>query len=223
MTRLLAVSRSGYYKWRSVRAAGPSQAQRVADSSMRRSKRSTRALTTSMERRGSSSTCGVTGDRLPQDDRRLDASTGLRRYQRTHLHVGHDSGRLRYPQSKDRIDRRFDQGELDKVWTSDLTYLRTGAGWLYLCAVRDGCSRRVIGWAIAEHMHTDLVEAAPTMAVAVRGQRPERMIFHADRDSQYTSGLLARFARAHNLDRSVGRISVLGQCSSRIILGDFES
>lgn len=49
--------------------------------------------------------------------------------------------------------RRIDSGALNRMWTSDITYLRTGQSWLYLCAVRDGCSRRVIGWAIDEHMH----------------------------------------------------------------------
>lgn len=147
-------------------------------------------------------------NRFTQDGRCLDASAGSRRYQPSHLHAGHDGGRLDTHRPKDLIDRRFDQGELDRVWTSDITYLRTGEGWLYFCAVRDGRSRRVIGWAIAEHMHTDLVEAALAMAVAMRGQRPERVIFHADHGSQYTSGQLARFARAHDLAQSVGRTDV---------------
>jgi transposase InsO family protein len=55
-------------------------------------------------------------------------------------------------------------------------FLRTGQGWLYLCAVRDGCNRRVIGWAIDEHLHTDPVNAALTMAVAMRGELAERVI-----------------------------------------------
>lgn len=109
---------------------------------------------------------------------------------------------------KDLVDRRFDQGELDRVWTSGITYLRTGEGWLYLCAVRDGCSRRVIGWAIEETMHTDLVESALSMAVTMRGELPERVIFHADRGTQYTSGQLARFARRHGVAQSVGRTGV---------------
>ena len=88
------------------------------------------------------------------------------------------------------------------------TYLRTGQGWLYLCAVRDGCSRRVIGWAIDQHLRTDLVESALSMAVAMRGELAQEVILHADRGCQYTSAQLARFADRHNLARSVGRTGV---------------
>ena len=115
---------------------------------------------------------------------------------------------LAAPVPKDLVKRRFDTGELDRVWTSDITYLRTGQGWLYLCAVRDGCSRRVIGWAIDEHLHTDLVESALSMAVAMRGELAETVILHADRGCQYTSAQLARFADVHNVARSVGRTGV---------------
>jgi transposase InsO family protein len=106
------------------------------------------------------------------------------------------------------VKRRFDTGALNLVWTSDITYLKTGEGWLYLCAVRDGCSRRVIGWAIDDHMRSDLVESAVTMAVALRGELAETVILHADRGCQYTSSQLARFAGEHNLTRSVGRTGV---------------
>lgn len=109
---------------------------------------------------------------------------------------------------KDLVNRRFDTGDLNRVWTSDITYVRTGEGWLYLCAVRDGYSRRVVGWAIEEHLHTDLVESALAMAVAMRGGLAGQVVFHADRGFQYTSGQLARFADKYNLVRSVGRTGV---------------
>jgi transposase InsO family protein len=62
--------------------------------------------------------------------------------------------------------------------------LGTAEGWLYLCAVRDGCSRRVIGWALDEYLHTDLVQAAVAMAVAMRGELAEQVVLHADRGCQ---------------------------------------
>ena len=108
----------------------------------------------------------------------------------------------------DLVERNFDQGQLDLVWTSDITYLRTGEGWLYLCAVRDGCSRKVLGWAIEDHMHTDLVEAAVRSAVAMRGRDVTGVILHADRGSQYTSDQLSRTAQELGLRLSVGRTGV---------------
>ncbi|MBS4727452.1 IS3 family transposase [Mycobacterium sp. SM1] len=109
---------------------------------------------------------------------------------------------------KDPLTRRFDTAILNRVWTSDITYLGTGEGWLYLCAVRDGCSRKVIGWAIDDCLRTDLVQGALEMAVAMRGEPAQQVVVHADRGCQYTSAQLARLAREHNLARSVGRTGV---------------
>jgi putative transposase len=73
------------------------------------------------------------------------------------------------------------------VWTSDITYLATGQGWLYLCAVRDGHSRRVIGYAFSDSLHTDIVESALRRAVTFRDTDTAGVILHADRGCQYTS------------------------------------
>jgi putative transposase len=103
------------------------------------------------------------------------------------------------------VDRNWDTGTLDRVWTSDITYLPTGQGWVYLCAVRDGCSRRVIGWAMAHHMGTELVTDALDMAVTFRGDRPARVVFHADRGTQPVqldaNGRIRRPARSGLLRR----------------------
>jgi putative transposase len=108
----------------------------------------------------------------------------------------------------DLVGRLFDRGRLDAVWTSDITYLGTDQGWLYLCAVRDGWSRRVLGWAIEDHLRTDLVQAALSMAVTLRGQLPEKVIFHADRGTQYTSAQIADAATDFGVLRSMGRTGV---------------
>jgi putative transposase len=81
----------------------------------------------------------------------------------------------------DLVKRSWDTGVLNQVWVSDITYLRTWQGWLYLAVVLDAHSRRVIGWAIDEHMRADLVEDALRMAVTLRGDLPGTVIFHTDR------------------------------------------
>ena len=108
----------------------------------------------------------------------------------------------------DLIERQFDQGDRDRAWFSDITYLRTGEGWAYLCVVRDGHTRRILGRCVADNMHTDLVEAALRQAVALRGVLPRKVIFHADRGTQYTSGQLADAAKDLGLLQSMGRTGV---------------
>jgi putative transposase len=94
------------------------------------------------------------------------------------------------------------------VWTSAITYLATGQGWLYLCAVRDGHSRRVIGYAFSDSLHTDVVESALRRAVTFRGVDTTGVIFHADRGCQYTSAHLARVADDLAVRLSVGRTGI---------------
>jgi len=84
----------------------------------------------------------------------------------------------------DATKRRWDSGALNAVWVGDISYLRTWQGWLYLATVIDAHSRRVIGWAIDEHMRTDLVEDALQMAITLRGELPANVVFHTDRGTQ---------------------------------------
>jgi len=209
MCELLEVSRSGFYKWRTTQAAGPSPAARR------------RAELDSKVAAFHKASDGVYGAPRILADLREDGETVSRKTVAASLRrqgLAGISPRTFAPATtlvdlddmmpKDLVKRCFDAGRLDVVWTSDITYLRTGEGWLYLCAVRDGCSRRVIGWAIDEHLHTDLVEAAVAMAVTMRGTLAEKVVLHADRGCQYTSAQMARFAHAHNLARSVGRTGV---------------
>jgi transposase InsO family protein len=80
--------------------------------------------------------------------------------------------------------REWDTGGLNQVWVGDITYLRTWEGWVYLATVIDAHSRRVIGWAIAAHLRTDLIEDVLVMAMTLRGDRPAHVIFHSDRGTQ---------------------------------------
>jgi transposase InsO family protein len=108
----------------------------------------------------------------------------------------------------DLVKRSWDTGVLNQVWVSDITYLRTWQGWLYLAVVLDAHSRRVIGWAIDEHMRADLVEGALKMAITLRGDLSGTVIFHANRGTQYASRQITKFADANGLTRSMGYTGV---------------
>jgi putative transposase len=118
----------------------------------------------------------------------------------------------------DLIQRNFAPGvEMDRRYVGDITYVSTWEGWAYLATVIDLSSRRVVGWAIADHMRTELVEDALTMAFEHRSPE-EGVIFHSDRGCQYTSGDFAELARANGVVLSVGR---KGECWDNAVAESF--
>ena len=110
----------------------------------------------------------------------------------------------------DLIGRIFGPGvrEVDTAWCGDITYVRTWEGWLYLATVIDLESRRVVGFAMADHMRTSLVCDALEMAITQRRPAPG-LIFHADRGSQYTSRTFRKLLKEHHITQSLSRP---GQC-----------
>lgn len=123
------------------------------------------------------------------------------------------------PARADRIGRDFtvDAAVLNTRWCGDITYIRTWEGWLYLATVIDIASRRVVGWATADHLRTDLVETA--LRDAVTRRRPEAgVVFHSDRGCQYTSTQFADAARDLGVTLSVGRT---GQCWDNALAESF--
>jgi transposase InsO family protein len=110
----------------------------------------------------------------------------------------------------DAIRRDFttDAAKINARWCGDITYIGTWEGWLYLATVIDIASRRVVGYALADHLRTELVSAALANAVAARDPAPG-VIFHADRGCQYTSAEFAGLASNYAVTLSHGRT---GQC-----------
>jgi len=120
--------------------------------------------------------------------------------------------------ARDLIQRQFEPGpELDRRYVGDITYISTWEGWAYLATVIDLASRKVVGWALADHMRTVLVEEALQMAFVQR-RPPEGVIFHSDRGCQYTSGDYAQLARANGVVLSVGR---KGECWDNAVAESF--
>lgn len=110
--------------------------------------------------------------------------------------------------ASDHVRRQFNPDAPDQAWCGDITYLRTGQGWLFLATVIDLFSRRVIGWSLASHMRTSLVADALNMAVATRGGSVQGVIFHSDRGSQYTSEDFAELCTSHAVTQSMGATGV---------------
>jgi transposase InsO family protein len=119
----------------------------------------------------------------------------------------------------DHIRRDFttDAARINTRWCGDITYIPTWEGWLYLATVIDIGSRRVVGWATADHLRTDLVAEALTNAVHVRRPAPG-VLFHSDRGCQYTSAAYAALADDLDVTLSVGRS---GQCWDNAVAESF--
>jgi putative transposase len=106
----------------------------------------------------------------------------------------------------DLVKRDFVKPQQDIAWCGDISYIRTWEGWLYLATVIDLGSRRVVGYAMADHMRTELIEDALKMAVKTRGvNKMDNVIFHSDKGSQYTSADFAKTCVLLGILRSVGR------------------
>jgi putative transposase len=100
------------------------------------------------------------------------------------------------------LDRRFARARLNEVWLTDITYIPTAEGFLYLAGVMDLCSRRIIGWSMAGHLRSELVEDALRMALEAR--RPGAgLIHHSDRGVQYACGPYQRLLRRHGITTSM--------------------
>jgi len=112
------------------------------------------------------------------------------------------------PPIPDRVGRNFAPGETDRCWVGDITYVPTTAGWLFLATVIDLGSRRLLGYAMADHMRTSLVLDALDMAVQARGGKVAGTIFHSDRGSQYLSDNYQAALRGRKMLQSVGRTGV---------------
>jgi transposase InsO family protein len=112
------------------------------------------------------------------------------------------------PAIPDLVHGDFTAPAPDVLWVGDITYIRTWEGWVYLATVLDVFSRRVIGWAVANHMRASLVCEAMRMAVAARGGHVAGVIFHSDHGSQYTAAEFRALCAAHGVQQSMGRTGV---------------
>lgn len=115
------------------------------------------------------------------------------------------------------LNQDFSSPAADRKWVSDITYIDTAEGWLYLASVLDLFSRRVVGWAMADHMGTSLVQEALQMAMFQRHPPPGWM-HHSDQGSQYTSEAYQQALAAHHCQVSMSRV---GNCFDNAAMESF--
>jgi putative transposase len=116
----------------------------------------------------------------------------------------------------DLVDRHFSVDRPDQLWVADITYIPTWAGFLFLAVVLDACSWRIVGWAMATHLRTELVLDALNMALGQR--RPEAVIHHSDQGCQYTSIAFGMRCKQAGVRPSMGSV---GDCYDNAMCESF--
>jgi putative transposase len=213
LCRVLGVSSSGYYAWRKRRPS----ARRQADALLQAHIEAIHAW--------SDGTYGT--PRILAQLRQEGVHVGAKRVARLLRQAGLQ-GVSRRPRvattrrAKDRrpapdlVDRDFSAEGPDRLWVADITYVPTWAGFIYLAVVLDAFSRRIIGWAMAAHLGTELVLDALNMALAQR--RPQEVIHHSDQGCQYTSIAFGQRCKAAGVRPSMGSV---GDCFDNALCESF--
>jgi putative transposase len=204
MCRLLRVPRSSFYAWAN-RVETPTQARRRAlaaaitdEFAASRQTSGCRRITAALNRAGIECSVGLVADLM----RELGlAAVQPRAYKRTTVPGNAPVA------APDLLERDFTADAPGQRLVGDITYLRTGEGWLYLATVIDLATRMVVGWQLAAHMRTTLVTDALRMAIHGGHVAPDA-IFHSDRGTQYTSTSFDAFTARHGICRSLGRTGV---------------
>ncbi len=213
MCRLLGVSASGYYAWQDR----PPSARSAAD-----------AVLLEHIREAHAQSCGTYG--APRIHAEL-AAKGIRVGRKRVARLMRAAGlagvsRRKGPRTTrrregarpapDLVERNFTAERPDQLWVADITYVPTWAGFLYLAVVLDAFSRRVVGWAMATHLHTQLVLDA--LEMALRQRRPQGVIHHSDQGSQYTSIAFGSRCRRAGVRPSMGSV---GDCYDNALCESF--
>lgn len=200
MCRTLGVSRAGYYAWRK---RGPSR-RTVANDALQRELQA--LYERSRQTYGYRRVHAAMQARTPCNRKRvarLLRQNGWQARRSRRYRVTTQSGHNR-PVAPNRLGQVFAATAPDRIWLTDITYIRTGEGWLYLSVVLDLYARRVVGWAMEARLKDDLTLKALRMALASR-RPPVGLIHHSDRGGQYTSDDYRALLQQHHILPSMSR------------------
>jgi putative transposase len=216
MSRILQVSKSGYYAWtgrpmsrRLQRRVQLVEQVREAHEKSRRTYGSPRVTVELME--SGVSVCENTVARYMREE-------GLASKVKHRFRVLTTDARHDHPIAPNVLNRSFDEAEApDQKWCVDMTCIQTGEGWLYLAAVIDLFSRKIVGWSMADHLRSELCLEALSMAIERRRPKPG-LLHHGDRGVQYACDAYRAFLERHQIEPSMSRT---GNCYDNAVMESF--
>jgi transposase InsO family protein len=217
LCQALEVSRSGYYAWCKRGEGKRAQENEALRGKMLELFEAHRRVYGSPRLTAALKKSGVSCSR--NRVARHMSALGLRARQKRSYRPRTTDSRHDYPIAPNRLEERGKPQIVNRVWVSDITYIDTEAGWLYLAGVMDLCSRRIVGWACAEHMKTGLVMEALRGAIRERSPAPG-LLHHSDRGCQYASH---EYRKALKEIHSVPSMSAAGDCYDNAAMESFWS
>jgi len=213
MCRVLDVSRSGYHAWHS---------REMSKRARRDAELSEQIRTIHKESRGTYGVPRIHAELKTKGTRvsrkrvaRLMRAAGLQGVSRRKGWKTTVRDRQARP-APDLVERDFSANGPDRLWVADITYVPTWAGFLFLAVVLDAWSRRIVGWAMATHLRTELVLEALNMAVSQR--QPREVVHHSDQGCQYTSVAFGQRCRQAGVRPSMGSV---GDCFDNAMCESF--
>jgi transposase InsO family protein len=202
MCSVLKVSPAGYYAWRSRPESRRSATYRDLVDDIKRVHRDAHGrygsprIHIDLKAQGR----GVSRGRIE----RLMRHHGIRAIMARPRRVRTTDSRHELPIAPNLLDRNFIAAKPNRIWLADITYIETDQGWLYLAAVMDLYSRRIVGWAMRDHLRTELPLTALSMAISA--QRPDAgLIHHSDRGIQYASADYRKVMQSAGFQLSMSR------------------
>lgn len=214
MCRVLEVSRAGFYLWLKRPASRRSVENDRLLEVIRMIHRESRGVYGSP--RVHAQLRGLAGRYGRKRIARLMRAHGIRGKQKRRFRATTDSQHA-FPTSGNILDRKFDVAVANQAWVADITYIATREGWLYLAAVMDLYSRRIVGWAMDSRICRHLVAKALFMACANRHPAPG-LLHHSDRGSQYASDDYQKLLKSRGMVCSMSR---RGNCWDNAVMESF--
>jgi putative transposase len=213
--QVLGVSRAGYYAWSKRKPSARSKRREELAEKIGRIHGENRCVygsprvTEALRAEGEAVCVNTVADIMNEWEIRVQTK---KRFVPVTTDSRHDR-----PVAENILDRQFTAERPDQKWVVDITYIHTDQGWLYLAGVMDLCTRKIVGWSMADHMRTDLVADALKMAIAQRNPG-QGLLHHSDRGVQYASDDYTHLLKSCGIEASM---SSVGNCYDNAAMESF--